>query len=114
VEDVRFINIHALSSSIQPSVFTGEQIDIHIRRPGKDLTQGIGFLDDGSMVVVNGAGSYVGQTVTCFILSVKKSMTGRLVFANLVENRVSQAFKATISNLDTANETDESKAKELQ
>jgi uncharacterized protein YacL len=90
LEDIRFINLNALSAAIQPPVSTGEQIDIHIRKQGKDISQGIGFLEDGSMVVVNGAGPYVGQVVPCFILSVKRSMSGRLVFANLLETRLAQ------------------------
>lgn len=96
VEDIRFINLNALSAAIQPPVTTGEQIDIQIRKQGKDANQGIGFLEDGSMVVVNGAGAYVGQVVPCFILSVKRSMTGRLVFANLLESRL-QSTKPTPS-----------------
>lgn len=100
IEDIRFINLNALSTAIQPPVSSGEQIEIHIRRQGKDQTQGIGFLEDGSMVVVNGAGAFVGQTVSCFILSVKRSMTGRLVFANMMENRLFTSKANTCSAMD--------------
>lgn len=84
IEDIRLINLQALASSMQPALYVGEQIQIKIKKTGKEPTQGIGFLEDGSMIVVNGAGDKVAQTVRCSILSSKRSMNGRLIFANLV------------------------------
>lgn len=87
IEDIRFINLNALALALQPPVAVGEIIHVKVRKCGKEPTQGIGFLDDGSMIVINGAGDKVGESIRAYILSIKRSMNGRLVFANLVGSK---------------------------
>jgi uncharacterized protein YacL len=86
IEDIRFINLQALASAMQPPITIGESIQLKICKVGKESSQGIGFLDDGSMVVVNHAGHLVGQSVSCNLLSIKRTMNGRLIFANLEDS----------------------------
>lgn len=82
IEGVRIINIHALSNSLKPLMQAGEQIRIKIQRYGKEPRQGIGYLEDGTMVVVNGGGQFIGETIDAQVLSVKHTSSGRMIFCN--------------------------------
>lgn len=73
-----------LARALQPSYAVGEVIDIDLIKPGKDERQAVGYLSDGSMVVVNDASSQIGQQVRAEIISVVPSGNGRLLFARLV------------------------------
>ena len=85
VEGVRIINIHSLSNSLKPLMQAGEQIKIKIQRYGKEPRQGIGYLEDGTMVVVNGGGEYIGETIDAQVLSVKHTSSGRMIFCNAAD-----------------------------
>lgn len=64
----------------------GEIAKIKIQRSGKEPKQGIGYLEDGTMVVVNGGGDYVGETIPIYVLSVKNTSSGRIIFCNATED----------------------------
>jgi uncharacterized protein YacL len=83
IEGVRIINIHALSNALKPLMQRGEFLKIKVQRYGKEELQGVGYLEDGTMVVVNGGGDYIGETITGRVLSVKHTTSGRMVFCNL-------------------------------
>lgn len=85
IEGVRIINIHALSNALKPLMQAGEQIRIKIQRYGKEPRQGIGYLDDGTMVVVNGGGQFIGETIDAQVLSVKHTSSGRMIFCNTAD-----------------------------
>ncbi len=85
IEGVRFVNIHALSNALKPLMQAGEQIKIKIQRYGKEPRQGVGYLEDGTMVVVNGGGSYIGEVVDAQVLSVKHTSSGRMIFCNVLD-----------------------------
>jgi len=85
IEGVRFINIHSLSSAFKPLMQAGEQIKIKIQRYGKEPRQGVGYLEDGTMVVVNGGGSFIGEIVDAQVLSVKHTTSGRMIFCNVLD-----------------------------
>ena len=82
IEGVRVINIHVLSNALKPLMQAGEHIKIKIQRYGKEPRQGVGYLDDGTMVVVNGGGQYIGETIDAQVLSVKHTTSGRMIFCN--------------------------------
>lgn len=85
VEGVRIINLHSLSSALKPLMQTGEYIKIKIQRYGKEPRQGVGYLEDGTMVVVNGGGDYIGETIDARVLSVKHTTSGRMIFCNATD-----------------------------
>lgn len=91
IEGIRIINIHTLSHALKPFMQTGEYIKIKIQRYGKEPRQGVGYLDDGTMVVVNGGGDYIGETIESQVLSVKHTSSGRMIFCNALEE---DSFKA--------------------
>ncbi len=86
VEGIRAINIHALSNALKPLMQKGEFLKIKIQRLGKEEMQGVGYLEDGTMVVVNGAGNHIGETIASRVLSVKHTSSGRMIFCNVAEN----------------------------
>ncbi len=86
IEGIRIINIHTLSHALKPFMQTGEYIKIKIQRYGKEPRQGVGYLDDGTMVVVNGGGDYIGETIDTQVLSVKHTSSGRMIFCNALED----------------------------
>jgi uncharacterized protein YacL len=82
LEGVRIINIHTLSNALKPLMQTGELIKIKIQRYGKEPRQGVGYLEDGTMVVVNGGGDFIGEAIQAQVLSVKHTTSGRMIFCN--------------------------------
>lgn len=82
IEGVRIINLHVLSNALKPLMQAGEHIKIKIQRYGKEPRQGVGYLEDGTMVVVNGGGDYLGETIDAKVLSVKHTTSGRMIFCN--------------------------------
>lgn len=85
IEGVRIINIHMLSNALKPITQAGESINIKIQRYGKEARQGIGYLEDGTMVVVNGGAEFIGETIKAYVLSVKHTSSGRMIFCNAAE-----------------------------
>jgi len=94
IEGIKVINLHALSNALKPLMQTGEYIKIKIQRYGKEPRQGIGYLEEGTMVVVNGGGKYLGETIDAQVLSVKHTSSGRMVFCNACdETNLSHDFE---------------------
>ncbi len=85
ITGVRLINLHHLSNALKPLMQRGEYLSIKVQRGGKEERQGVGYLEDGTMVVINGGGDFIGETVKSRVLSVKHSSTGRMIFCNIAE-----------------------------
>jgi uncharacterized protein YacL len=86
IEGIRIINIHSLSNALKPLMQAGEYIKIKVQRYGKEPRQGVGYLDDGTMVVVNGGGNYIGEVIDAKVLSVKHTSSGRMIFCNACDD----------------------------
>lgn len=84
-EGIRFINIHMLSNAFKPISHTGENMNIVIRHNGKGAGQGVGYLEDGTMVVVNGGADHIGKTIRTQLVSVKHTTSGRMIFCNALD-----------------------------
>jgi uncharacterized protein YacL len=80
---VRVLNLHALALALRPPVVVGEDVAVHLVKPGREAGQGVGYLDDGTMVVVDQAKALVGKDVTVRVTSVMITANGRLVFAHV-------------------------------
>jgi uncharacterized protein YacL len=78
---VNVLNLHALAIALRPPVVVGEDVVVQLIKPGREAGQGVGYLDDGTMVVVEHGKSLVGQDVTVRVSSVVITANGRLVFA---------------------------------
>lgn len=78
-------NVHRLAASLRPVVVPGEVVELPISREGKEPGQGVGFLEDGTMVVVGGAAGLVGRDVRVRVTSNVQTSVGRMLFATLAE-----------------------------
>lgn len=85
VEGIKLINLHSLSNALKPLMQAGESMKIKIQRLGKEPNQGVGYLEDGTMVVVNGGGDYIGECIDVQVLSVKHTSSGRMIFCNTMD-----------------------------
>ncbi|MDR3182083.1 MAG: PIN/TRAM domain-containing protein [Planctomycetaceae bacterium] len=80
VHMVEFVNLHDLATVMKPVYLPGEKVNIVIVKTGEDPTQGIGYLDDGTMVVIEDGAQYVNQRVVMTVTSVLQTSAGRMVF----------------------------------
>jgi uncharacterized protein YacL len=77
------LNIHELDDALKPSVAVGERLRIALVRPGKDDHQAVGYLPDGTMIVVNHAATKIGTSVEAMVVSTLQTAAGTMVFAEL-------------------------------
>jgi len=85
LEDLRVIKFQQLCNALKPLTQSGEYISIKVQRYGKEARQGVGYLEDGTMVVVNGGAEYIGETIKAQVLSVKHTSSGRMIFCNALD-----------------------------
>ncbi len=85
VEGIQIINLHSISNALKPLMQAGESMTMKIQRYGKEPNQGVGYLEDGTMVVVNGGGDFIGETIEVQVLSVKHTSSGRMIFCNTMD-----------------------------
>lgn len=81
VQQVHVLNINDLAQAVRPAYLPGDSIDLKILRAGKEPAQGIGYLTDGTMVVVEDGSSYVGIEVEVVVTSALQTSAGRMIFA---------------------------------
>lgn len=86
-EGVELISMSHLSKALKPLNQTGELIQLKIQHYGKGARQGVGYLEDGTMVVVNGGADFIGSTISAQVLSVKHTSSGRMIFSNALEDK---------------------------
>ncbi|MGQ9573539.1 MAG: PIN/TRAM domain-containing protein [Dehalococcoidia bacterium] len=81
LEGVRVLNINQLANAVKVVVLPGEEMDVHIIQEGKESGQGVGFLDDGTMVVVEGGRRYLNEQLEVIVTRVLQTVAGRMIFA---------------------------------
>ena len=80
-QGVPVLNINELANAIKPVVLPGEEMKVVVVKDGKEATQGIGYLDDGTMIVVEGGRKYMGEQIAVIVTSVLQTAAGRMIFA---------------------------------
>ena len=83
LQGVKVLSLNQLSDAVRPPVVSGQEMRVLIRDIGRERDQGISFLDDGTMVVVEDARRLIGHEVTATVTRVHQTQTGRIVFAHL-------------------------------
>jgi uncharacterized protein YacL len=82
---VGWLNLNLLAKSLRPEFMLGERVEVDLVKPGKDDGQAVGFLEDGSMIVVNNARSLIGRRVQAEVTSMLPTSGGKMIFARLTE-----------------------------
>ena len=80
VQGVTVLNINELSNALKPVVLPGEKMTVEVIREGKEQNQGLAYLDDGTMIVVENGKKYIGQTIDVEVSSVLQTSAGRMIF----------------------------------
>lgn len=83
LQHVRYVNLNEVADALKPVLLPGEGLRLKISREGREKHQGVGYLGDGTMIVVNHARDRVGQTVDVVVSSLLQNATGTMVFADL-------------------------------
>jgi uncharacterized protein YacL len=81
--DVPVRSIHALAEALRPPVVAGEQVQVRLSRRGRESGQAVGYLDDGTMVVVEEADHLLGDTVKIMVTNAIQTSTGQMVFGQV-------------------------------
>jgi uncharacterized protein YacL len=87
LQGVSVLNINQLANALKPMVLPGEVLQLHIMREGKEQGQGVAYLDDGTMVVVENASRHLGREVEASVTSILQTTAGRMIFTTLKEER---------------------------
>ena len=83
LQQVPVLNLAELARALRPTVVAGDEIDLHLVKGGRESHQAVGYLPDGTMIVVNNARAHVGKTLTVVVASALQTAAGRLIFAEL-------------------------------
>ncbi len=87
LQKVRVLNLHELSKALRPVIIPGERLTLKLVKEGREPEQAVGYLEDGTMVVVQRARRYLGQEVELVIESVLQTAAGRMAFAHLQQGQ---------------------------
>jgi uncharacterized protein YacL len=88
VEGVSVLNVNELADAVKPVVLPGEDLHVTIVRDGKEPHQGVGYLDDGTMIVVENGRRLIGEDADVQVTSVLQTVAGRMIFAKLKRSSV--------------------------
>ena len=80
LEGVRILNLNNLANALKPVVIPGEEMEVLVIKEGKEANQGVGYLDDGTMIVVENGRRFMNQTVSVVVTSVLQTSAGRMIF----------------------------------
>jgi uncharacterized protein YacL len=88
VHGLSVLNVNQLANALKPVVLAGEPMRVLILREGKEANQGVGYLDDGTMVVVDGARRYINKSVDVVVTSVHQTAAGKMIFGRVDEKGI--------------------------
>ena len=81
LQGVRVMNINSLANAVKPAVLPGEELRVRVIQEGKEAGQGVGFLDDGTMIVVEGGARHIDHDLDVAVTRVLQTVAGRMIFA---------------------------------
>ncbi len=86
IQGIRALNVNELASALRPVVLPGELLETRLIKEGKEYNQGVGYLEDGTMIVVDNGRRLIGQNVRVVVGSVLQTSAGRMIFGKLIED----------------------------
>lgn len=90
LQGVPVLNINELANAVKPIVLPGEEMVVQVIKDGKETGQGVAYLDDGTMIVVDGGKKHIGESIGVMVTSVLQTAAGRMIFAkpkNMMDNK---------------------------
>ncbi len=87
IQGVHVLNINDLANALKPAAISGERMTVKVVKQGKEADQGVSYLEDGTMIVVEEGSGLVGKTIDIEILSVLQTQAGRMIFAKPLMNK---------------------------
>jgi uncharacterized protein YacL len=99
VQGISILNVNELANAVKPAVLPGESMRVLILKEGKEATQGVAYLDDGTMVVVDGARRHINRTIDIVVTSTHQTPAGKMIFGR-VEERVEPGATRVASPAD--------------
>ena len=88
LQSVKVLNINELSNAVRPVVIAGEVIQVLLLKEGKEPNQGVGYLDDGTMVIVEDGKPYIGSTLNVEVTQMLRTSAGQMIFTRIKEHEV--------------------------
>lgn len=89
LQGISVLNINALANALKPVVLPGEELDVYVLKEGKEPGQGVAYLDDGTMVVIESGRKFMGRSLDVVVTSVLQTTAGRMIFAKVKEEGTS-------------------------
>ncbi|HEY3266960.1 MAG TPA: PIN domain-containing protein [Armatimonadota bacterium] len=83
LQGVKVLNINALANAVKPVVLPGEEMIVQIIKEGKEANQGVGYLEDGTMIVVEGGKRHIGEHLNVVVSSVLQTVAGKMIFTQM-------------------------------
>lgn len=99
VQGLSVLNVNQLANALKPVVMAGEPMRVLILREGKEANQGVAYLDDGTMVVVDGARRFINKSVDVVVTSVHQTAAGKMIFGRVDEKSVDAGASASSAAL---------------
>jgi len=93
LQGIEVLNINELANALKPVVLPGEEMNVKILKEGKEMGQGVAYLDDGTMIVVDNGRRQIGKTIDVVVTSVLQTPAGRMIFARLMKEEASRESK---------------------
>src|SRR4029453_18781513 len=97
---VEVLNINELANSLKPVVLPGEIMKVFILKEGKEYNQGVAYLDDGTMVVVDNARKMIGRTIDVVVTSVLQTTAGKMIFGLFLDGAMAAPQPANVVSTD--------------
>jgi uncharacterized protein YacL len=94
LQGVSVLNINELANSLKPVVLPGETMKVFVLKEGKEYNQGVAYLDDGTMVVIENARKLIGKNTDVTVTSVLQTTAGRMIFSKLKEEYEKEEYRA--------------------
>jgi uncharacterized protein YacL len=94
IQEIEVLNVNELANALKPAVLPGELLPVKVIREGKEYDQGVGYLDDGTMIVVDGGRKLMGRVVDVEVTSVLQSPSGKMIFTRVPESPPEQPSTA--------------------
>jgi uncharacterized protein YacL len=102
IEGVKILNINELANSIRAVVLPGEKMKVAVVQAGKEKNQGVGYLPDGTMIVVDGGDKLIGKEVECEVTRIFQTVAGKMIFAS-PNSKTKQPAKRNTRNTKAQN-----------